>query len=129
DLSERLFSGVAARAEYTFIDNRSNLALFDHRRHIATVGLQITFLRRCVLPPEQGGGAAAPAVGLALGEGIGPVDHREASAAPDHQRPRPGVDPGQDDQAYEQEQETLQEGQEQSGDAQEDEGPAEDYEP
>jgi len=44
DLSERLFSGVAARAEYTFIDNRSNLALFDRRRHIATVGLQITFL-------------------------------------------------------------------------------------
>ncbi|HET8727215.1 MAG TPA: porin family protein [Alphaproteobacteria bacterium] len=43
DVSEYLLPGTALRAEYTFISNPSNLALFDNQRHIVTAGLQFTF--------------------------------------------------------------------------------------
>lgn len=43
DVSKYLYTGMAVRVQYTYIRVESNLALFENRRHIATVGMQMVF--------------------------------------------------------------------------------------
>lgn len=43
DVSRYVYPGTAVRVQYTHIRGNSNLELYDNRRHIATVGMQIVF--------------------------------------------------------------------------------------
>ena len=43
DVSKYVYPGTAVRVQYTYIRADSNLSLFDNRRHIATVGMQVVF--------------------------------------------------------------------------------------
>src|SRR5690606_33108928 len=43
DVSKYVYPGTAVRAQYTYIRADSNLALYDNRRHIVAVGMQIVF--------------------------------------------------------------------------------------
>lgn len=43
DVSRYVYPGTAVRLQYTYIRADSNLGLFDNRRHITTIGMQIIF--------------------------------------------------------------------------------------
>jgi tetratricopeptide (TPR) repeat protein len=43
DVSRYVYPGTAVRLQYTYIRADSNLGLFDNRRHITTIGMQVVF--------------------------------------------------------------------------------------